>query len=612
MFDLALTNPHALAVMILIVVSLVMFTRENIPFETTSLFVIISLFVGFQLFPYEQFDGTLLAPNDFLLGFGHKALVAVCALMVVGEGLIRTGALEPVGRILARFWRGYPSTSMLLTILTTTALSMFINDTPVVVLMLPILVGVALRTGSAPSNFLIPMGFAAILGGMATTIGTSTNLLVVTVAADMGMMPLQMFDFVGLVAIAGIPAILYLWLIAPRLLPERQAPLNNQKMVARLYTAQVRLSRSSPVIGKTLAAAKERYGDELRIESIQRAQGSLISPLPDVVLHPGDRINVTDTQQRLRDLAHLVGGTLFSGDHAVDVSHPLSGSGLRIAEVVITPGSRLIGTALGEAQLASHYNLQLLGMNRLEAFRNQRTPGLEQMELQSGDVLLVQSTQENLDALKHSPGFLVLDGGEALPATRKAPLALLVMISVVLVAALKILPIEASALLGCFILLVSGCLTWKDVINALSSKVILIIVASLAMGAALMKTGGSDIIARAFISLTFGAPPSIVLASVMLMMGILTNIVSNNAAAVIGTPIAIGIAQSLGLPLEPFVLAVLFSANLSFVTPMGYQTNLLIMNAAGYKFGDFVRVGLPLAVLLWVSLTSLLVFYYDL
>ena len=612
MSDLVLTHPHAVAVMILIVISLVMFARDNIPFETTSLFVLISLFVGFQLFPFKQFDGTFLVPSDFLLGFGHKALIAVCALMVVGEGLIRTGALEPVGRMLARLWRNYPSTSVLFTILSTTMLSMFINDTPVVVLMLPILVGVALRTGAPASKFLIPMGFAAILGGMATTIGTSTNLLVVSVAADMGMMPLQMFDFTGLVSIAIIPAILYLWLIAPRLLPDRQAPLSSKRMVARLFSAQVRLTDSSPVVGRTPAAAKKLFGDKLKIESIQRGPDALISPLPDVVLRSGDRINVTDTQQRLRDLAHLLGGTLFVGDHAVDVDHPLSSSGQRIAEIVITPGSRLIGTALGEAQLGSQYHLLLLGLNRLEAFRNRRTPGLEKLELQSGDVLLVQSTQENLDALKHNPGFLVLDGGESLPSTRKAPLALLVMISVVLIAALKLLPIEASALLGCLTLLVSGCLTWKDAISALSSKVILIIVASLAMGAALMKTGGSDIIARAFISLTFGAPPSIVLASVMLMMGILTNIVSNNAAALIGTPIAIGIAQSLGLPLEPFVLAVLFSANLSFVTPMGYQTNLLIMNAAGYKFGDFVRVGLPLALLLWVSLTSLLVLSYRL
>ena len=609
--DTILSNPHAIAVMILIVVALFLFTRENIPYETTSLLVLVTLVIGFTLFPFIQADGTEIQPSDFLLGFGHKALIAVSGLMIVGEGLIRTGALEPVGRFLSRLWRNWPGVSLLVTILTTAGLSMFINDTPVVVLMLPILMGVALRTGKAPSGFLIPMGFAAILGGMATTIGTSTNLLVVTVAADMGMTPFHMFDFTGLVAFAAIFAVLYLWLVAPRLLPERQAPMSNQ-LVSRLYTAQIRLNEKSPVVGKSLAEAIERVGENFQLEAIQRKQGVHISPLPDVVLKVGDRITTSDTQARLREFARMLGGTLFSGDHVVDASHPLVSEGQVIAEVVITPASGLVGVAIGNARLRGRYGLRLLALNRYKETQGRRTPGLEDIELEAGDVLLVQSTQENLDALKHTPDFLVLDGGVKLPSTRKAPLALGIMVGVVLLAALKVVPIEASVLLGCLVLIVTRCLSWKEAINALSTRVILIIVSSLAMGAALMKTGGADVIAHGFVALFFGAPPWMVLAGVMLMMGVLTNIVSNNAAAVIGTPIAIGIAQSMGLPLEPFVLAVLFSANLSFVTPMGYQTNLLIMNAAGYRFGDFVRVGLPLAVILWVVLTVSLVVAYDL
>jgi di/tricarboxylate transporter len=609
--EIFLSHPHAIGVMILIIVALVMYTRDSIPYETTSLFVLVTLIVGFQLFPYVDANGLELAPSDLLLGFGHKALVAVCGLMIVGEGLIRTGALEPVGRLLSRLWRNWPAVSLLITIVITAVLSMFINDTPVVVLMLPILLGVALRTGASPSGFLIPMGFAAILGGMATTIGTSTNLLVVTVAADMGMRPFHMFDFVGIVGVAAIFAVLYLWLVAPRLLPHRQAPMSDS-VVSRLYTAQIRLEENSPVVDSTLAEAIERAGENLQIEAIQRRQGVHISPLPDIVLRAGDRITISDTQNRLREFARILGGTLFSGDHMVDASHPLSNEGQMIAEVAITPTCHLVGVAVGEARLRSRYGLRLLALNRYKTSRERRTPGLEEIELQAGDVLLVQSTQENLDALKQTADFLVLDGGVRLPSTRKAPLALFIVVSVVALAAFKIIPIEASALLGCLTLIVTGCLSWKDAMNALSTRVILIIVASLAMGAALMKTGGADMIARGFVSVTFGAPPWMVLAGVMLMMGVLTNIVSNNAAAVIGTPIAIGIAQSMGLPLEPFVLAVLFSANLSFVTPMGYQTNLLIMNAAGYKFGDFVRVGLPLAVLLWILLTALLVFSYDL
>jgi di/tricarboxylate transporter len=186
------------------------------------------------------------------------------------------------------------------------------------------------------------------------------------------------------------------------------------------------------------------------------------------------------------------------------------------------------------------------------------------------------------------------------------------MIGVVALAAFRIMPIEITAILGCLVLIVTGCLRWKEAMNALNAQVVLIIVASLAMGAALLKTGGADYLAQLFVYVTFGAPPAVALGGLMLMIGILTNIVSNNAAAVIGTPIAIGIAQRLGLPLEPFVLAVLFGANLCFATPMAYQTNLLIMNAGGYKFGDFVRVGVPLAIGLWLVLTTVLVWAYGL
>ena len=608
MLELSLPNMHALAVMIMIIVALILFTRDNIPLQTTSLLVLVALTVGFTLFPYEV-DGEVLRPSEFFLGFGNKALVAVCGLMLVGQGLIRTGALEPVGRFLARIWRKGPAISLLLTILTTAVLSAFINNTPIVVLMLPILVGVAMRTGNSPSGTLIPMGFASILGGMATTIGTSTNLLVVNVAADMGMDEFSMFDFLGPVAVAASFAVLYLWLIAPRMIPMRQPPMSDT--VSRVYTAQIRLNDGSPVIGKTLAETLIRAGDTMKVETIQRSKGTFISTLPDVVMKSGDRLTTSDTQENLREYSRLLGGTLFSGDHAVDAAHPLSNEGQQVAEVVITPGSRLNTVKIGEAGLRSRYGLRLLAFNRFEGSQERKSPGLDEIQLRSGDMLLVQSTPENLRELKETADFLVLDGSIQLPSTRKAPVALATMLGVVAFAAFNILPIEVSAILGFMVLIITGCLHWKDAMNALSSQVILIIVSSLAMGAALLKTGGADYLAKMFVYITFGAPPSVVLGGLMLMMGILTNIVSNNAAAVIGTPIAIGIAQRLGLPLEPFVLAVLFGANLSFVTPMAYQTNLLIMNAGGYKFGDFVRVGLPLAIGLWLVLTMVLVWAYG-
>jgi di/tricarboxylate transporter len=432
---------------------------------------------------------------------------------------------------------------------------------------------------------------------------------VVNVAADMGMDDFSMFDFLGPAAIAGFFAVIYLWLIAPRMIPDRQPPMSGK--VSRVYTAQIRLDEGSPVVGKTLAEAILRAGEGIQVETVQRGQGVFINPLPDVVLRAGDRITTSDTQNNLREFARLMGGTLFSGDHAVDAAHPLSHEGQQIAEVVITPASRLSGVRIGDARLRSRYGLRLLAFNRFEESQERKSPGLDEMQLRSGDVLLVQSTPENLGELKETADFLVLDGSIQLPSTRKAPIALATILGVVALAASNVMPIEVSAVLGFLVLIVTGCLNWKDAMNALSSQVILIIVSSLAMGAALLKTGGADYLAKLFVYITFGAPPSIVLGGLMLMMGILTNIVSNNAAAVIGTPIAIGIAQRLGRPLEPFVLAVLFGANLSFVTPMAYQTNILLMNAGGYKFSDFVRVGLPLAIGLWFILTLVLVWAYG-
>ncbi|MEM9533604.1 MAG: SLC13 family permease [Pseudomonadota bacterium] len=607
--EITLPDAHALAVLGLTGLALILFTREQIPLETTSLFVLVALAIGFRVFPYESLEGPLEV-TDFFYGFGHKALVAVSALMIVGNGLVRTGALEPVGRGLAKLWRRGPLVSLLATLLVTAFLSAFINNTPIVVLMLPILIGVAIRTNASPTATLLPMGLASLLGGMSTTIGTSTNLLVVSVAEDMGVAPFAMFDFFRIAGIAGLVAILYLWLIAPRLVPPRQAPLEN--VSSRVFTAQIVLDDDSPVVGQILTHAVERTEGALKVEKIQRDMGVFVTPLPDVELRAGDRISTADTPNRLREFARQLGGKLYSGDTLVDDENPLSAGDQQLAEVAITAGSRLVGTRLNQARLQSRYGLRFLALHRAEREESRRSRDIDEVTLNAGDVLLVQSSPEFLISSKASGDFLVLDGSTQLPHTARAPIALLTLIGVVGVAALGFIPIEISALAGVFVMLVTGCLSWRDATSALSAQVILIVVASLALGVALMRTGGAAFLADLFLVATFGMPPAVVLGGLIMLMGLMTNVVSNNAAAVIGTPIAIEIATRLGLPVEPFVLAVMFGANLSFCTPMAYQTNLLVMNAGGYKFIDFVKVGVPLLLIVWGTLTALLVYAYQL
>ncbi len=611
LMPILMPNIHALMVLMLVLVALALFSRERIPLETSSLVVLALLTIGFELFPYTGADGRSLSASDFFQGFGHQALIAVSALMILGEGLIRSGALEPVGRLLTTLWRKSPTLSMLGTLLVCAVLSAFINNTPIVVMLLPILLGVALRTGRSSSGMLLPIGLISIVGGMATTIGTSTNLLVVGVAADMGVAEFQMFDFFLPAAIAGGVAVLYLWLIAPKLLPNRQVPMKSP--VKRLYTAQIRLDENSQATGTTLADAIDACRGELKVEKIQRGPGVFVTPLPDVVLTAGDRITTTNTQDNLREFAHLLGGKLFSGDVEVDETHPLdyAKQNQTIAEVAITPNSSLLGVRIGQARLLSRYKLRLLALHRFDRQDETRATGVDNTVLKSGDVLLVQAAAKNLNTLKEGTDFLVLDGGVDLPKTAKAPIALGIMAAVVAMAALGILPIAISAVLGVLALLMTRTLTWKEAMGALSVQVIMIIVASLALGMALMQTGAADWLAQVFLAVSFGVPGFVILGFLMLAMAALTNVVSNNAAAVIGTPIAISVAQQLMLPAEPFVLAVLFGANLSFATPMAYQTNLLVMNAGGYKFNDFVRVGLPLMILLWLVLTTTLTYAYQ-
>lgn len=604
--DVLPPDPHAIAVLLLTGLALFLFTRERIPLETSSLCIIVVLTVGFTLFPYPGVE-----IQDLYMGFGHKALVAVSALMIIGRALVRTGALEPVGRYLARLWKRGPLLSLLATLVATASLSAFINNTPIVVLMLPILIGVAVKNNASPAGKLLPMNLASLVGGMCTTIGTSTNLLVVSVAEDLGVAPFSVFDFILPAGITACLALLYLWLVAPRLLPERTAPISDTS--SRVFTAQIVLDETSPVVGEKLAVAIERTQGQLRVEKIQRGQGVFITPLPDVTLRGGDRLTTSDTRERLRDLAKILGGVLYAGGNPVDDDHPLSTRDQQLAEVAVTAGSSLVGSRLVEARLQARYGMRFLALHRAQGpTLTRRGRGLDNAVLQHGDVLLVQSTADNLKRAKSGRDFLILDGSVDLPHTSKAPIALLTLIAVVVAAATGVLPIEISAVAGVLILILTGCITWKDATQALSVQVILIVVSSLALGFGLAQTGGADYVAQLFLKATFGTAPMVVLAGLMLLMGLLTNVVSNNAAAVIGTPIAIQIATRLGLAAEPFVLAVLFGANLSFATPMAYQTNLLVMNAGGYKFNDFVRVGVPLMVLMWVTLSALLVYAYQL
>lgn len=602
-------NEHAIAVLALTVIALILFTRERIPLESSSLFVIVALTTGFTLFPYKDISGNILKPIEFFSGFGHEALISVCGLMVAGYGIVRTGALEPIGRWLAKTWAFSPALSMLITLLISGFLSAFVNNTPIVVLLLPILISVAVRTNSSPSSLLLPMGLATLLGGMCTTIGTSTNLLVVSVAKDAGLPPISMFDFFIPAACASAFGIVYLWLIAPRMIPNRTAAMGDAS--PRIFTAHLNIPEGSFADGKTLGEILKKTNNLMQVSKIRKSEQNFTVPLPDAVIHAGDRLLVQDTPQNLKEYEKTLGAQLYSKGHIVDDDNPLSEDDQHLAELVVDRGSPMIHRTLDEAHFKEVYQLVTLAIHRKGQVLESMPQGIGRIRLRLGDVLLVQGSSENIDQVKQRGHFLVLDATKELPATKRAPHALAIMAGIIVTAALGYLPISISALLGALLMVLTNCLSWRDVQRAISAQVVLIVAASLALGIALIKTGATDFLANSFLHLTQGMSSHVIFSGLMLLMAILTNIVSNNAAAVIGTPIAIKIAQNLGLPPEAFVLAVLFGANMSYATPMAYKTNLLVMNAGGYTFGDFVKVGLPLTLIIWLSLSIIVPMMYG-
>ncbi|VEN73785.1 TrkA-C domain protein [Candidatus Desulfarcum epimagneticum] len=605
-------NPHALAVMLLTAAALVLFANEKIPLETSSLLVLISLAVGFEIFPFQSGGATLRAV-DFFHGFGHEALVAVCALMIAGQGISRTGALEPVGKALARLWKVSPSLSLLLTLLIGGFISAFVNNVPVVILFLPILIAVSVKTGVRASSVLMPMGFATLVGGTCTTIGTSTNLLVASVAAEMGLEPMGMFYFLVPAALAGSVGILYLWLVAPRIMPERDMPLADSS--PRIFSAHLAISENSSVAGKTLAHAIEKVHGEMKVLNVERGPDNFIMPLPGLKLKAGDHLIIRDTPDRLKEFEKTLEGSLYQDDgveRLVDDEHPLSAKDQQIAELVVIEGSRLAGRTLAETRFGERHRLIILAISRAGVRPETLYSEIGDIRIRPGDILLVQGPRDQIADIKKETGFLALDATVDLPISKKAPVSLLIMMGIVAASALGVLPIAISASLGALLMVLAGCLKWKDATDALNAKVILLVAASLALGSALLKTGGSDYLAELFVAGAGAASPAVAISALMLLIAILTNIVSNNAAGLIGAPVAVSIAAQMGQPPEPFILAVLFGANMSYVTPMAYKTNLLVMNAGHYAFSDFIRIGTPLALIMWLSLSFLLPMLYGL
>ncbi len=603
-------TPHAAWVITLIVLALVLFATERIRLQATALLIFVLLLMSFALIPFESSNGTRFEAQSLLGVFGNQALVTVCALMILGKGVETTQALQPLVSGVSRYWPNRPKLTMLAILLGAAVFSAFLNNTPIVVILLPVLLAVAQKNQTSASKLLLPLGLVTIIGGMATTIGTSTNLLVVDLADQIVSFKIGIFDLLPFFAIAGIVGVLYLWLVAPVITPKRE-PQTNASLDNggdREYIATMVIEEASSLDGQTVADFLTQTEHNIAVDRIQHGDDTFRLPLPTVKLFAGDHIYVRGVVDALKEAELLLGTTfhtLESGQTDDPELEPI------IREILVTERSQLDGLSLRRSRLVEDYGIVGIALHRGEKTQARSQLPLNRIRLRAGDILLCEGTRQQFEKLLAETRLLALTEHAEVHFNQRSSIALSIIGAVVLVAALELLPISISALLGVGLMRATKCIAWRHIGQALSTQVILVIAVSLALGQALMVTGGDAYIASQLAGLAAGWSPQYVIPGLMLLTAILTNVVSNNAAAVIGTPIGIQLATQLGIPVEPMIFAVLFGANLSFATPIGYQTNLLVFSAGGYKFSDFVRVGLPLTIIMWACLSATLVAAYT-
>jgi len=598
--------------------AVVAYVSEKLSIELVSLLVVATLAVTFHAFPFAQQPGLPeISIRTLLAGLADPALITVLSLMVIGQGMIRTGALDAPIRTMAKLRRYHPFMAVLAGLVVVAVTSGILNNTPVVVIFIPIMVALASRLRRSPSSLMIPLSYAAILGGMTTLIGSSTNLLVSASAANAGAEPLGFFDFTITGGILAGIGMIYVIFVAPRLLPDRASLAQSltEGAAGKQFIAQIDVRKGSPLIGEEAKLGLFPSLPGITVRLIQRGERSILPPFDDVSLQAGDELVVAATRNSITEAISRTPALLQALHTSDDLPDPgdteySMDRDFILAEVVIAPASRMMGRNLAQIVFHSRTRCTVIGIQRRSRMIRQ---GLQDIRLESGDVLLLLGHRKDVRRLRGQRDIILLEwSAHDLPAVELAWRSMLIFATTVTLSATGVLPIVVSSLLGAGAMLMAGCLNVHQAIRSLDRRVAMLVWAALAMGTALHGTGGASWIALQMLNLMDGAPNLAILSAFFLLVAAMTNVLSNNATAVLFTPIGLGLAHSLQMPAEAFVLATLFAANCSFATPMGYQTNLLVMGPGHYRFIDYFKAGVPLILIIWIAYTAIAAVRYGL
>jgi di/tricarboxylate transporter len=545
----------------------------------------------------------VLTPEEAVQGFANPAFLTVGAMFVLSAGLLRTGALTALSERVMVLSRGSERRLTLLLMVTVAVCSAFVNNTPVVVIFLPMVLSIANRSSILPSKVLIPLSYGAILGGTCTLMGTSTNILISSMVAGEGMRPLGVFEFTGMGVLFAIVGITYIYFIGRRFLPSHGTVTTYGSGRLKEYLTEIEVPEGSPLCDRWADEVVADYASRVQVFQIIRGEEIFWPPFAELRIRPGDAFLVKGEVNPLMNLIQSPEVALSPGVGGSDAD----AGNLRemaLAELVISPNSPLMGESLRNIRFPERYGVQALAIQRHGSHLREK---VSEIPLRVGDVLLVLGGEAALNRLGAAPEFILLEEVREVMVNRKRSwVALTVLGMVVLLAATNVLSILTAALAGAVVMVLTGCLVAREAYRAIDKSVLVLIAGSLSLGTALEKTGAASLLADRLVDLVGWGGPVAVLSGFYLLTVLLTEVMTNTAAAAVMLPIAVSTAAGLDVNPRSFIVAILFGASASFATPIGYQTNTFVYGPGGYSFTDFIRVGLPLQLTLWL-LASLVI-----
>jgi di/tricarboxylate transporter len=546
-----------------------------------------------------------LTKRGLLSVFSNGAPITIACMFVLSAGLERTGAIDVMGRFFTKIAGKGELRVMLTLILMAAALSAFVNNTPIVVVFLPIVLSHARATGVKASRLLIPLSFAAILGGTCTLIGTSTNLIIDGMAQEYGQIPFSMFEITKLGLIYAVIGIVYLVLIGRKLLPERSSLAELiEPAASRSFLTQFSVEANSPLIGKSLIETLLKKIPSAQILEVRRRGQTLDIPLDELDIRQGDRLLVTLHGTSFKDL-HEAEGIRFAGQESLNLKE-LETRELKLIEGIVGPRSSFVGKTLLQIGFRRYHRIHVLAIHRQGENLNK---DFDEVRLQFGDTLLMEGPAEAINQIQKSDDFVTItEVAEVTVRPAKLWVGVAITAAFVLGIALQLpfLPMPAVAILAAIATILSRCLTHQQAYEAVQWNIMFLIFGMLALGLAMEQSGAAEKMVNAVMGVVGGYSPIVILSVVYLLASILTEFISNSAVAALLTPVIIGIAASLEVDARPFIVALMFGCSASFATPIGYQTNTYVYGAGGYKFNDFPKVGVPLNLALWIAATFLI------